>query len=110
MNGQIRESDWKYWRKLSQVALERFCDETLKEAVRFSKGGETAHSRYRDLFQYLRRQDRKVADVFDDQRRSNAFIQIAIAVKERIILRDELEGFSEETKARILLMLGERDT
>jgi hypothetical protein len=98
MHRQIPEPDWKEWRKLSSIALERFCTRILQKAATFSQGAESAHQRYLRLYRYLRSRDADIAAVFNDQRRSNAYQQIASAVAKRIVSRDELVVFSEETQ------------
>jgi len=65
---QIQYTDWKRWRKLSEVALQRFCAKGLAEAATFAEGPDSAHSRYRKLFAHMRSFDDKVAAVFNDQR------------------------------------------
>jgi hypothetical protein len=98
---QIPERDWKAWRKLSARALERFCGRILDEVGSFRTASGTAHSRYLELFRYLRERDDEIGEVFNDQRRSNAYLQIAAAVRTEIVHRDELTVFSAET--RVLL-------
>ena len=95
---QIPERDWKAWRRLSTDALERFCGRILDEAGSFNKASGSAHSRYLELFRYLRERDDEIAEVFNDQRRSNAYSQIAAAVRTEIVRRDELKVFSTETQ------------
>jgi hypothetical protein len=102
----IPERDWKEWRKLSASLLERFCAQTLDRAARFATGSDSAHDRYVKLFQYLKRQDRKIAMVFDNPRRSAAYEQIAAAVAQRVMSADELSVFTEETRNVINLLLG----
>lgn len=96
---QIPERDWKAWRKLSAEALERFCGRILDEAGSFRTASGSAHSRYLDLFRHLRERDDEIAEVFNDQRRSNAYLQIAAAVRTEIVHREELTVFSAETQA-----------
>jgi lipid II:glycine glycyltransferase (peptidoglycan interpeptide bridge formation enzyme) len=98
---EIPERDWKAWRKLSENALERFCVRVLDEVSSFREGVESAHSRYLELFRYLRERDDEIADVFNDQRRSNAYVQITAAVRTGIVTREELTVFSAETQALI---------
>jgi hypothetical protein len=105
MYRQIPERDWKEWRKLSPIALERFCHRILQKCATFSQGAGSTHERYLKLFRYLQSQDADMAAVFNDQRRSNAYQQIASAVSRRIMSRDELMVFSEETQAVIDLFL-----
>ena len=54
---QIPERDWKAWRKLSADALERFCDHILDEVGSFRTASGSGHSRYLELFRYLRERD-----------------------------------------------------
>jgi hypothetical protein len=96
--GQIAESDWKLWRVLSKEALERHCQKILTEAASLEKGGDSAHARYLELYQLLQRRDQEIADVFNDPRRSRAYLQIALAVRRQIITRAELAKFSEGTQ------------
>ena len=102
---QIAERDWKAWRKLSADALERFCSKILHEAGSFRDGPGSAHSRYLELFRHLRKRDDEIATVFNDQRRSNALLQIAAAVSSGIVSRDELACFSKETQVFLELMI-----
>ncbi|HYC93405.1 MAG TPA: peptide ABC transporter substrate-binding protein [Thermoanaerobaculia bacterium] len=104
---QIPERDWKLWRKLSAVALERFCAGVLEEVCRIAQPGGDAHARYRKLFQVLRERDDVIAAVFDDQRRSNAFFQITRAAVEGLLTEDEIALFSDETQAITRVLRGD---
>jgi hypothetical protein len=107
MERKIPEADWKLWRKLSAVALERFCEKALDDVVRVARGRDEAHARYCQLFKLLRERDDVIAAVFNDQRRSNAFLQISRAVVEGILTPDEVLLFSDETQAVISFFSGE---
>lgn len=107
MERQISEADWKRWRKLSQVALERYCEKALAKAVVVAEDDGTAHERYLSLWKFLRKTDRKLGDVFDNPRRSVAYAQIVQGVAVGIIKRSELAEFSEETQAIIDFLTGE---
>ena len=102
----ISERDWKEWCKLSTILLERFCAQTLDRAAQFATGSDSAHDRYVKLFQYLKRQDRKIEKVFDNPRRSSAYEQITVAVAEGMVSPAELSVFSDETQGVINLLLG----
>lgn len=102
----IPESDWKRWKALSKDALNRYCQKVLSKVAQFETDGGTPHERYAKLWNYLREADRKLADVFDDQRRSSAIIQIALALKHEIIHRSDLNEFSESTQESIDVITG----
>jgi hypothetical protein len=107
MERQISEPDWKRWRKLSEAALERYCEKALAKVVSVAEDdGGTAHERYLNLWKLLRKTDRKLTAVFDNPRRSVAYAQIAQAVATGIVKRAELAEFSEETQAIIDFLTG----
>ncbi len=106
MQRQFPESDWKYWRKVSQVARERYCTRILHEVAQLAQGEGSAHSRYQALFKLIEERDETIALVFNNPRRSTAFSQLATAVRDGIVTREELSGFSEETQALVALLKG----
>ena len=105
MYGQISEKDWKVWKPLFQIALNRFCERTLREAAKYASGEGTPHERYLKLFQYVKRKDKELAEVFDYFSRSKALMQIALAAKKKLITPEEMATFSDETQQAIELML-----
>jgi hypothetical protein len=107
MDRQIPEADWKKWRKISEAALERFCGRILGEAAAFERAAGTAHERYLKLHALVSERDDDIAAVFNDQRRSTAYRQIAQAVADGIVTREELASFSEDTQAVVRLLLRE---
>src|SRR5437879_2655129 len=98
MDMQIAERDWKHWRRISEIALQRYCAHILDEVASFQRGAD-AYDRYLQLFRLLRERDGEIAVVFNDRRRSNAYQQIAAGVAAGIVSREELGGFSEETQS-----------
>jgi hypothetical protein len=105
MNGHLPERDWKQWRTLSAGALERFCARILKEAAAFAADTGSAHSRYLELFQLIRERNQEMARVFDNQRRSNAHLQMAYAITAGIVLPAELDEFSDETRSAVQVLI-----
>jgi len=106
MTQQILEADWKIWKSLFDVALGRFCERTLAGAAKFATGDGTAHERYLELYQYVKKRDKELGEVFDDFSRSGAIMQMALAVKKKLITPAELATFSRETQDRVALILG----
>ncbi|MBI1745849.1 MAG: peptide ABC transporter substrate-binding protein [Acidobacteria bacterium] len=109
MPQQILEADWKIWKPLFEVALDRFCQRTLLGAAKYATAKGTAHERYLDLYQYVKRRDKELAKVFDHFSRSKALVQIALAAKKKLITPEELAAFSPETQQIVELMLGGAD-
>jgi hypothetical protein len=95
---QISESDWKLWRRLREEALERYCQKALDDFAKLKNGEASAHERYLKLYQLVKRRDKKLGEIFDGPSRSNAFFQIALALRARLLSADEMAGFSDETQ------------
>jgi hypothetical protein len=104
---EIKESDWKIFRQLHKVALERFCERILSEIERVNaESTKTAHQKYLEIYDLTRRRNEEVAALFDDFRRSTAFFQI-VAMKQRdLFTEEEYSRFSEEIRNRIDSLLG----
>ena len=103
---QIPESDWKAWRQMSAVALERFCSEALEGVRAITLREGSAHARYREVFAFLRERDEVVAAIFDDQRRSNAYLKMARAVSENVLQASELGKLTKESQAIVRSIVG----
>lgn len=102
----ISEPDWKRFRRLRELALERFYQRVLGEVERVSSDAEkTAHDRYHALFGLLRRRDEELANAFDNPRRSMAFQQLAWIVSLGLLTPEELAELTLETR-EVLNVLG----
>jgi hypothetical protein len=97
---EIKESDWKVFRKLHETALERYCLRVLEDVRRLiDKDTSSYHERYLKLWELIRNRDKTIA--FNDPRRSQAIIQLANIDAENLLTEDEINQFSDETRARI---------
>lgn len=95
----IKESDWKIFRQLRSIALERFCQRVLNEIVSAAAdAGKSGHERYLDVFRLIKRRDKELAHAFDDLRRSTALAQIAIIQSHGLFTEEEFSRFSPETR------------
>jgi hypothetical protein len=104
----MRESDYKLFRQLQTVALDRFCARVLSETSRIaSDGSKSNHERYLALYQHLREKDRELALLFDNPRRSTASIQLAGIWIRRLLTEEEKARFSAETREAVELMTRE---
>jgi hypothetical protein len=104
---EIKESDWKIFRQLHKVALERFCERILSEIERVNAdSAKTAHQKYLEIYDLTRRRDKEVAELFNDLRRSTAFFQIAAMEGRDLFTKEEFLRFSQETRNLIDVLLG----
>ena len=98
----IRESDWKLLRRLQPIALDRFCQRVLSDVqATCSDAAATAHERYSQLFRLIHDQDKKMAEIFDDMRRSTALYTVTLMRTSGLITDEDFAEFSEELRETI---------
>ena len=96
MTNGIAESDWKLFRKLHPVAVERFCKQILNEIdVIGADDAKTCHQRYAEIYGMIERRDKELAYMFDNPRRSSAMGQLVAICRRSLLTKDELNGFSQ---------------
>jgi hypothetical protein len=102
MSREISEADWKRFRKLRAIALERFCDRILSEVDKIkSDARKSAHERYLAIFALMRRRDDELGNAFDDFRRSTAVLQLATMNSLGLVTPEDLYEFSPDTQETI---------
>lgn len=102
----IKEPDWKLFRELQPVALERFCGNVLTEIEHIGADtSKSVHSRYLTIYKTMERRDKEIAQTFNDLRRSTALFQIAAMKSHNVLTEEEFSRFSEETRRIITALL-----
>ena len=100
MSGGIPEADWRVFRGLHPIWIERFCKRVNNELSRvLSDDSRGAHDRYLAAYKLMHKRDEEIGNAFDDFRRSTAIVQIAIIRKLGVITDEEFGRFSESTRA-----------
>lgn len=98
----IAESDWRRFKKLREVALDRFCRQVLDECqVICRKDSSTAHERYGELFGLLQDRNREMARAFDDLRRSTATHCLIVMHQLGLLTEQELSEFSSDVQRAV---------
>jgi len=106
MERRIPESDWKLFRKLRLLALDRFCQRVLAEVGRLADDtGKSSHERYLAVFKLLQRRDEELAEAFNGPRRSTTLVQLARIRFQELLTDEEFAGFSPETRASVEVFL-----
>jgi hypothetical protein len=98
----VPEADSKVFRELQPRALERFCKGALEEVqIILRNGSRSHHNRYLDVFRLLRTRGDELAQAFNDARRSRMLVQLGAIHAFGLLEPDELERFTERTRATI---------
>lgn len=101
-----RESDWKVFRRLHAIALERFCERVLSELARLaSDDSKTNHDRYLAVFKLVHERNAELADAFDNPRRSTAVQQLACIQSHELLTEEEISHFSPEIRDSVQSIL-----
>jgi hypothetical protein len=109
MSQTIDESDWKHFRKLHPVALERFSQRILIDIELItSDTTKTSHQRYLDLYRLIEIRDEELARTFNDLRRSTAILHLCTIKSLGLITDQEFQHFTQETQDIITSLLANR--
>ena len=104
MSGGIAEADWKIFRQLREVWVERYCARVNNQMKRLlSKPGLSSHEHYLKAYRLIHEKDKELGFAFNDFRRSTAIRQISIIKNLGVITEEELGRFSEATRAFVVM-------
>ena len=93
----VKESDWKFFKKLLPEWQERFMGKLLGEYSTMIAGQGLASDRFWRLQKRLQKDVRKVG-VCAEMRRSVMDMNLRSLLLEGAISKDDLDGFSEELR------------
>ncbi|MBE5807764.1 MAG: multidrug transporter [Clostridiales bacterium] len=99
MNTGVDERDWKLFRRRVPAWQERWMERLDREYLEILQSEEKASERFWALEKRIR-EDKKGIGVVIDMRRSQMEWNIMRLLGQGVITLDELEGFSEELRAR----------
>ena len=102
MDRNIPEADWRQFKRVFPVLMERFCQRVLDDLAKLLRvGGSTAHDQYLRIYVLIQERDKDLGDAFDDFRRSTAILQLLKMRRLGLLSEEELSEFSEETQTII---------
>lgn len=108
MSREFPESDWKVFRELRELALQRFCQRVLIEVEQISSDPTTSfRDRYLRVYRLLQRRDRELAQAFNDPRRSTAMMQLTVITSRGLLESEELMRFTVSTRETLTEFAGE---
>jgi len=102
MSHGFPELDWKVFRELREVALERLCERILDEAATLiSNPDRTHHQRFGELFGLIRDRNHDVARGFDGPKRSAMLAQLSVIHSLGLLEPADMARFSAETRETV---------
>jgi len=98
----MKESEWKKFKKLKDICLERFCERVLTNANSILDAKDKKSlDRYYDLYQLIQDEDKNLEKAFNGLSRSRAFMQLLLMYRMELVEESELDEFEDETKNEI---------
>ena len=98
----MKESEWKKFKRLKEICLERYCKAVLDETNEVCRTEEKSnHERYIELYKLIRERDKELGRAFDGLSRSKAHFQLLAMYRMGLVTEDELDVFEPETKDHI---------
>jgi hypothetical protein len=98
----IAESDWKVFKILHPIAMDRFFERAVKEMqpLLWTKN-KPAQERFWDALNLAEKQRQQAARLFDDYRRSTAVLQAGLWYANDLLTEEESSRFSPEMQQRL---------
>jgi|SRR6516164_5676857 hypothetical protein len=102
MRESIAEPDWKLFRRLHPIMLDRFCQRVLDEVDTIVHDAAlTNHQRFVAINRLIRQRSDEIEDSSDDMRRTMAITLLSRFRFHGVLTDDELAQFSEQTRSAI---------
>lgn len=99
----ISESDWRVFKEVRVVALDRLYHRILSECRTVCDDDAlTAHNRYLKLYELIHNRDKDIQRAFDDFRRTTALTCLTSMWQLGLVTQTELDRFSLDTRHQVL--------
>ncbi|WP_340105629.1 hypothetical protein [Rhodohalobacter sp. 8-1] len=106
LRNQIKESDWKIFKELRPLALDRYCKRVMEDVEKtIHQSNKDSHTRYIEMYKTVKEGDKKLAQMFDGYSRSKAVEQLLLYYSNDLLTDEEFARLSDETREQILSIL-----
>jgi hypothetical protein len=96
----ISEKDWKHFKRIRQIALDRYCTAILQEAQEICGSESTSsHERYLKLYSLIQEHNKAMKFPFDGLGRSSATLKLKVMCDMGLVTDEEMQGFSESLRS-----------
>ena len=102
MERDIAERDWKVFKELHSIAMNRFFEKAVKDMqpMLWHKD-KPAQERFWDALTYAKKQREQAARLFDGKSRSNAVFQAGLIYANHLLSKEEINRFSPEMQEHL---------
>lgn len=103
------ERDWKLLRRIKDEILAEACEQVFLSVEEIADNRiSREHKAYLELWDLIKEKDRKIANTFNNIRRSNAIYSLVNMVAYGYLSKEKLAEFTEETQEKVLFITQDR--
>jgi hypothetical protein len=96
---KISESDWKVYKRIRDLAQDRYSQRVLDEADRIRQDGRLhVQDRHAELSRMVRERDKEMYRIFDTLRRSSTVRCLMMMRSHDLVTDEEMQSFSPEVQ------------
>ena len=96
---KISESDWNIYKRIRDLAQDRYSQRVLDEAERIRQDESlSVQDRHAELSRMVRERDKEMFRVFDSLRRSSAVLCLMMMRSHDLVTDEEMQSFSPEVQ------------
>ena len=97
---EISKQDWKLFQEKVPVWQEKYMERLVREYIEFLESDKPASNKFWELEKKIK-EDKKNPGVQLELRKSEAVWDIVMMLRDEVITRDDLAGFSEDLIATV---------
>jgi len=92
---RITESDWRKFKRVKEVALEKICGRLIDDVKEVIDGKNSSnHKKYIYMYELMENYDKRIAKIFDYNSRSKAMMQLVLMRSEGLLDKQDISSFS----------------
>lgn len=101
MTRSVQEADWQMFKKIKEIAIERFCERALDQyRAIINDTNSHPHNRFLLLGRVAENQEKQMALIFDGHSRSKMTLQLYGMRMEGLVDDEALSQLSEDLRNR----------
>ena len=105
---ECSKSDWQFFRTKIAQWQENYMDTLNKEYIELLSGEGDASEKFWKLEERIKRDKKHPGVIIQQMSKSEMVYDIAILIRDGVITIEDLDGFSEELKEHVQLIISRR--
>lgn len=104
MANNSSKSDWKHFKHVREIALERLCERALANMTDIASDSSTTfHDRFLQVYRTINECNEQIMAAFDMHSRSRMMVQLAIMQSLNLMEESEIQEFTQQVRDQLEL-------